>query len=229
MTRCPDLPILCASVSLWWILPAPYPQHPLEVHAGDRSGVRIEGVARVHQRADLLARRRLGPEREQEAGAARRGRPEDLGQAAAGHAAGELVHLRDAGGDGPRLRAHSQPRGRDHSFDPGQDAPVDSRRREYAQRGHKIPRLCSGFRRAAQTPRKRLNLASWNRNGRERNYRVSGKGSFAFYSPNTDRILNLWRRVVKPLEEGAEARWNCGPRAFVIIRTSSPVALSSRG
>jgi len=48
-------------------------------------------------------------------------------------------------------------------------------------------------------PRKRLNLASWNRNGRERNYRVSGVVSL-FIRLNVERILNPGRRVVKPFE-----------------------------
>jgi len=40
-------------------------------------------------------------------------------------------------------------------------------------------------------------LASWDRNGRERNYGVYVRGSFAFYSLTAERILNLGRRVVK--------------------------------
>ena len=84
---------------------ATHPKQAVEAHAGRRGGSRVEGVFGVHQRADFLARRGLGQDGNQQAGASRRSRSKDFRQAAARQPPGSAINLRNPDRNHLRRRA----------------------------------------------------------------------------------------------------------------------------
>ncbi len=79
------------------IAAAAYPQEPLQPYAGRRGRCRIESVARIHQRAYILAAGGLRHGRQHQAGPPRGCRPVDFGQTPLWQAASHCIHLRQAG------------------------------------------------------------------------------------------------------------------------------------
>src|ERR1017187_1624347 len=80
------------------------PNQPLQLHASRGGRRRVKGVLGIHQRANFFARGGLGQNRKQQAGAARRSRPDDLGEAPARQPAGGAIDLPNSRGEHLRRR-----------------------------------------------------------------------------------------------------------------------------